>query len=537
LSDARTRTPKPVEGRGHLRDAPLSPTDGFILSRIDGVSDEQEIIAVTGLSVEQVQASLAKLESLGVVTFERSLAATPYDSPGFHQSANAPSGSDHSAARAANEPSGSDRATRAADVTPSSPVSPAPPASAGPALVADEQAALAEDVDLNVEMRRRILDKHDALERVDHYALLDVDSTADRKTLRRAYFELAAQFHPDRYFRKKLGSFKPRMETIFGRLTMAHETLSNKDSRAEYDAYLEEQRRARGIEQLLADAALEAERAEESIEREARAQTSLASPVPAAPPASLGGTPAPAAVTGPRARAATLPNIDMATRRDTLARRLLGGRGPATSSAPPPRTSISPAPSPSVTEAMDALRRRYEERVARAKAVQTRKYVANAEAALAQGDPVAAANAFRVARGLSPADPELERMAHEAQEKADAVLSQTYTRQATYEEKTGQWAGAARSWTRVCNAQPNDPDAHDHAANALLKAGGDLHEAGRFADRACAIEPRNPRYRLTLANVYLAAGLSLNALRELETAAQLAPQDGTIQAMIERIGR
>jgi curved DNA-binding protein CbpA len=523
LSDARTRTPKPVEGRGHLRDAPLSPTDGFILSRIDGVSDEQEIIAVTGLSVEQVQASLAKLESLGVVTFDRPRTPTLRDSPGFHQATNASPGSD--------------RAARAADARSSSADSSAHIAPSAPPLLSDDATALADDVDLSAEMRADILDKHAALDRVDHYALLGVDNTADRKILRRAYFELAAKFHPDRYFRKKLGPFKPRMEMVFGRLTMAHETLSNKDSRAEYDAYLEEQRRARGIEQLLADAALEAERAEESIEQEARALISLASPVSSAPPASPQGTPGPAPGTAARGPATPPPNVDRAARRDTLARRLLGGRAPATSSAPPARASMSPPPAPSVNEAMEALRRRYEERVARAKAAQTRKYVANAEAALAQGDPVAAANAFRVARGLSPADPDLERMAHGAQEQADAVLSQTYARQAAYEEKTGQWVGAARSWTRVCNAQPNDPDAHDHAANALVKAGGDLHEAGRMADRACLLEPKNARYRLTLANVYLAAGLSLNALRELETAAQLAPQDGTIQAMIKRIGR
>src|SRR3979409_794299 len=100
-------------------------------------------------------------------------------------------------------------------------------------------------------------------------------------------------------------------------------------------------------------------------------------------------------------------------------------------------------------------------------------------------------------------------MGHEAQVKADAVLSQTYTRQAAYEEKTGQWAGAARSWTRVCKSQPHDPDAHEHAASALVKAGGDLHEAGRLADRACVREPKNARYRVTLANVYPAAGIAL----------------------------
>jgi hypothetical protein len=39
---------------------------------------------------------------------------------------------------------------------------------------------------------------------------------------------------------------------------------------------------------------------------------------------------------------------------------------------------------------------------------------------------------------------------------------------------------------------------------------------------------------VTLANCYSAAGLALNAKRELDTAAQLAPHDDTIQSMIKR---
>jgi tetratricopeptide (TPR) repeat protein len=197
---------------------------------------------------------------------------------------------------------------------------------------------------------------------------------------------------------------------------------------------------------------------------------------------------------------------------------------------------MSASSSPSVAEAMGALRRRYEERVSRAKAAQTRKYVATAEAAIAQGDTVSAANAFRVAQQLSPDDADLARKAREAQDKADAVLGEMYVRQAAYEEKTGQWPEAARSWMRVTKARPGDADAHARAADALVKAGADLHEAGRLALSACKLEPKSAPYRITLANVYLAAGLTLNAKRELETAAQLAPHDDTIRAMVNGLG-
>jgi Flp pilus assembly protein TadD len=127
--------------------------------------------------------------------------------------------------------------------------------------------------------------------------------------------------------------------------------------------------------------------------------------------------------------------------------------------------------------------------------------------------------------------------AQEAQKSADAILAETYTKQATYEEKNEQWADAARSWGRVCRARPDDASAHEHAASAIIKGGGDLHEASRLAQRACVLDPASAPFRTTLASVYLAAGLSRNARRELETAAQLAPHDDTIQAMLKRVGK
>jgi len=67
-------------------------------------------------------------------------------------------------------------------------------------------------------------------------------------------FELAAVFHPDKYFRKRLGSFKAKMEAVFGKVTMAHDVLTDREKRTEYDAYLNDQQSTRGIEALLNDA-------------------------------------------------------------------------------------------------------------------------------------------------------------------------------------------------------------------------------------------------------------------------------------------
>ena len=83
-------------------------------------------------------------------------------------------------------------------------------------------------------------------------------------------------------------------------------------------------------------------------------------------------------------------------------------------------------------------------------------------------------------------------------------------------------------------ARPKDARAHERAANALVKVrAATCTKPRRLAKRACKLEPgtptsRHPRERL------LRGGPLLNARRELETAAQLAPQDDTIQAMLKR---
>ena len=59
------------------------------------------------------------------------------------------------------------------------------------------------------------------------------------------------------------------MEAIFGRSTLAHDTLTSKEQRTEYDTYLDEQRRARSIEDLMADAMAEVSAPRRRSRREA----------------------------------------------------------------------------------------------------------------------------------------------------------------------------------------------------------------------------------------------------------------------------
>lgn len=97
-----------------------------------------------------------------------------------------------------------------------------------------------EDVDLDEQRRRYITDAFAQLDRLTHYKLLGVPVAADRKVVKAAYYRLAGLVHPDRYFGKRLGSYKPKMEAVFAAITTAYETLTSPERRAQYDAELAE---------------------------------------------------------------------------------------------------------------------------------------------------------------------------------------------------------------------------------------------------------------------------------------------------------
>src|SRR3954463_16294622 len=100
---------------------------------------------------------------------------------------------------------------------------------------------LEEDVDLDDARRRYILDAYARLDHLTHYALLGVHPTAETKAVKNAYFRLAGLLHPDRHFGKRLGTYKPKIEALWSRVSEAFETLSSAERRADYDDSLAEQ--------------------------------------------------------------------------------------------------------------------------------------------------------------------------------------------------------------------------------------------------------------------------------------------------------
>ena len=97
-----------------------------------------------------------------------------------------------------------------------------------------DPAALAEEVDLEADRRRTILEAEVRVERQNHWEALGLRWNASVEEVKTSYLEKVKTFHPDRYPGRKLGSFRGRLERVFRRLTEARDVLGDEARRAAY---------------------------------------------------------------------------------------------------------------------------------------------------------------------------------------------------------------------------------------------------------------------------------------------------------------
>ena len=180
----------------------LSPAEGFLLSRIDGRTPWAVLLQIGGLAPDEIESCLNRWMEEGIVQLT------------------------DVADLGGGVPQNGQKARPA----------PVDAASTGEAKGsgAVSEGAIDPELDLSVDLQRRILEIESNLEQPYH-ALLGVERDADARAIKRAYFELSRQFHPDRYFRRQIGDYAPRLERIFKKVVEAYELLSDPTTRAEIE--------------------------------------------------------------------------------------------------------------------------------------------------------------------------------------------------------------------------------------------------------------------------------------------------------------
>ena len=492
-----TRVPRRVPGVA-IRQLPLTPADAFVFSCIDGATSEPDLALITGLKGPDLAAALDRLRGLGAIDFGETAAPARDNEPAKPPGARPP------AAPPVPPPPQECRSAPASARTRT-------PIAGTPRLY--DPAELNEDVELPLDRRQLILDLFYRLDELSYYELLGVAITADKKEIKRAYLELAPSFHPDKFFRKRLGSYKAKIETIFARLTLAHDVLTHRTRRPEYDAYLEQVLKNRSMAAWM-------ERTPPSPSPAA----GMPAVSPVAPP-----PPPPPDPRGPPEAAAELDRI----RRQTLARKLAGGLRrvgsgfmPATSASPPAATGAAPAPRPSTPNGASPSAAWPGSALS-----ELDQLLRGADTAAQRGDFVGAAEAVRAALTIAPLNADVRRRAREAQERATGALADGYLKQAAYEATEERWAEASWSYAKGASLLPDDAAPHERVAFATLAMGGSPQRAIEFARRAVEIAPNDAVYRVTLARALLAAGQEASGCEELDRASALAPDDLRIKAL------
>lgn len=172
----------------------LDDIKGFVLSRIDGRTTLGEIVLLTPFPESQTVAILTELFARGII-----------DLPGVPRPLR-------------QSLPGSEEAPP-----------PEPEPEPLPQKPAAKPAGEAVARELTPELKHRIDDLFGLV--VDDPTpevaarLLGVEPGVDKKTLKRAFFALSKEFHPDRYFRKNLGEYERKLQRVFAAIKTAYESL------------------------------------------------------------------------------------------------------------------------------------------------------------------------------------------------------------------------------------------------------------------------------------------------------------------------
>ena len=225
----------------------LTLTEGYILSRIDGVSTARQVMMLVPLDPEETQRTLLGLLLTGrvecrpaPVTRERpeaagerpdaeanaALADPPAEAPAVAE-VPGDSGSDEGeeGAQAADE--AAFRAFPTVEAEPSE--EPAAPATAAP----PSPPALDPEV---LTRRREILEAFQSLPLKNHFEVLGVEPGCNDAEVRRAFAALAKRFHPDAHRDDRLADLHDVLAAVFIRVQEAWEVLGDAKSRASYEA-------------------------------------------------------------------------------------------------------------------------------------------------------------------------------------------------------------------------------------------------------------------------------------------------------------
>lgn len=164
-----------------------------------------------------------------------------------------------------------------------------------------------------------------------------------------------------------------------------------------------------------------------------------------------------------------------------------------------------------------------------------RRYVADADAQLAD-NPIAAANALRIALSLTPDDEVLKLKLAEAERRSDERLAGEHLASARAHERNHNWKAAGKYYAKAARGRQSG-ELYVQAAQCFRKDSDGLRVAGEQARKAIELDPTHIDAYLLLAEIYAEAGMVQSAIKVLRTAASLEPARDAIQKRLAQLER
>ncbi len=215
----------------------------YVWSRFDGATSLKDLILMTGLPTERVIEIVRGLWQRGAIlapgddagaALARGTGSRPVAAPPVRAATVGASPPPVRAATVSASPPPPPAPGPVAAAGPRSRSSSQPPPTSGGAPIPelhdptpDELAALAEPGAMSDAERRRVLVGLRLIATGDPWALLGLPRGADRRTLKRAFFERSKLFHPDRFYGREIGVYRERLHVVFEAISRAHTELTD----------------------------------------------------------------------------------------------------------------------------------------------------------------------------------------------------------------------------------------------------------------------------------------------------------------------
>jgi len=185
-----------------LDELPLTPTEAFFLSRLDGTRRLEELLSVGSVPEEEAVSIIYTLRTAGIISIGNAPAASLAPMPSFGSR----------------------------------------PTQSSQQFVTVDESTLKPD---ELAERERVLRLSSEASRMDHYRALGISRKASSGEVETAWLETKRRFSPERSRERHLRDLRRQLQTILGRAQEAYELLSNPASKRRYDQVLKSLERER----------------------------------------------------------------------------------------------------------------------------------------------------------------------------------------------------------------------------------------------------------------------------------------------------